>query len=411
MKKNAITTNNMDVFEQYESNVRSYCRSFPTVFCYGKGPFLYDEEEKEYLDFFSGAGALNYGHNPDFIKKELLDFISKDFVMHALDMYTTTKRDFLERFVEVILKPRSLDYKVQFCGPTGANAVEAALKVARLNTGRHNVCFFSGGWHGMTTGCLSVTGNKENRQTIGAPLANTTLLPYCCGPSSLSNSMSYFESLLKDPNSGLDLPAAVIVETVQAEGGVYIASIEWLQQLRKLCTQYNIILIIDEVQVGCGRSGSFFSFERADIVPDIVCMAKSIGGYGLPMAINLIRRELDVWKPGQHSGTFRGNQLAFLGGYHALSMWTNSDFSKEIKRKGKLVYDYLIDTVCHVDPRIKVRGLGLILGIDLTDAGGEERAKKVSQICFKNGLIIERCGRDDVVLKLLPPLITSAFTA
>jgi len=259
----------------------------------------------------------------------------------------------------------------------------------------------------MTSACLAITGNRENRQTAGTPLNNTVFMPYCTGPSSIPNSLDYFESLLRDPNSGLDLPAAVILETIQAEGGIYVAEIEWLKRLRKLCDEYKMLLIVDDIQVGCGRSGTFFSFERAGIAPDIVCLAKSISGYGLPMAINLIKPGIDVWKPGQHTGTFRGNQLAFLAASGALDLWKTPDFQEEIHKKGLFISDYLTKRLKSIDARIELRGLGLLLGVDLSHVGGEAFAKKVSQSCFSAGLIIEKCGRDDVVLKVMPPLITS----
>lgn len=398
---------NFSVFENFESEVRSYCRSFPTIFMKGKNALLFNEEGNRYIDFFSGAGALNYGHNPDFIKDKLIQFLQEDRVSHALDMYTTTKKNFLETFVEVILQPRHLDYKVQFSGPAGANSVEAALKLARLVTGRQQIFSFSGGWHGMTLGCLSVTGNKEHRKAAGAPLPFVTFLPYPEGPHPINNSLEYIESILEDPNSGIDKPAAILMETIQAEGGIYIAPIAWLQGLRNLCDRHEILLIIDEIQVGCGRSGPFFSFERAEIKPDIVCMAKSLSGYGLPLAVTLFKRDLDVWLPGQHTGTFRGNQLAFLAGTAALDYyWRDDEFQSATLRKGRWIKQLLEQRIAEIDNRIIVRGLGLILGIDFSAIGEVNQAKAISKYCFENGLIIECCGRDDTVIKILPPLTT-----
>lgn len=397
---------NFSVFENFESEVRSYCRSFPTIFTKGKNALLFDEEGNRYIDFFSGAGALNYGHNPDFIKDKLITFLQEDRVSHALDMYTTTKKNFLDTFVKVILHPRNLDYKVQFCGPAGANSVEAALKLARLVTGRQQIYSFSGGWHGMTLGCLSVTGNKENRHAAGVALPFVTFLPYPEGPHPIENSLEYIENILEDPNSGVDKPAAIILETIQAEGGIYIAPITWLQGLRKLCDRHEILLIIDEIQVGCGRCGPFFSFERADIKPDIVCMAKSLGGYGLPLAVTLFKRDLDVWLPGQHTGTFRGNQLAFLAGTTALDYWKDDEFQCATLRKGKWIQQHLQQRLAEIDSKIAIRGLGLIIGIDFSATGKVNKAKMISKYCFDHGLIIECCGRDDTVLKILPPLTT-----
>lgn len=395
---------NVDIFDEMESNVRSYCRSFPTVFAHAKGAMLYDEAGKSYIDFFAGAGALNYGHNPTFIRDRLVEYLKSDGVTHSLDMFTTTKREFLERFRDVILKPRNLDYKVQFCGPTGANSVEAALKLARLVTGRTTIASFSGGWHGMTAACLSITGNREHRETAGTPLPFTTVFPFPDGPYRLEDALGYVQSLFEDPNSGLDLPAAMILETVQGEGGIYVAPPEWLRGIRALCDRFGVLLIADDIQVGCGRAGSFFSFERAGIVPDLVCLSKSIGGYGLPMSLLLIKPEHDVWKPGQHTGTFRGNQLAFLAATEALSLWNNRGMERAIAERGAMIEETLRKSIAPLNAALQVRGIGMMWGLDTINAGGADVAKRIGQRCFENGLIIERCGRGDTVLKVMPPL-------
>jgi len=392
------------VFDAVESAVRSYCRSFPTVFARAKNAHLFDEAGRGYIDFFAGAGALNYGHNPDFIQKRLVEHLQRDAVTHALDMFTTTKREFLEEFREVVLAPRGLDHKVQFCGPTGANSVEAAMKLARLVTKRVPIAAFSGGWHGMTAGCLSVTGNKENRAGAGAPLPFTLTLPYPEGPYRLADALGYVNALFDDPNSGLDLPAAVILETIQAEGGIYVAPVEWLRGIRDLCDRHGVLMIVDEIQVGCGRAGTFFSFERAGIVPDLICLSKSIGGYGLPMSLLLIKPEFDIWKPGQHNGTFRGNQLAFCAAKEALSLWRDPRFEARIAERSALVHRTIVEHVLSLHDGIELRGMGLIHGVDFTKAGGPDVARRIAQRCFQNGLIIERCGRDDTALKIMPPL-------
>jgi diaminobutyrate-2-oxoglutarate transaminase len=401
----AASASDIRVFERRESNVRTYSRTFPAVFERAKGSLLFDETGRSYIDFFAGAGALNYGHNPDFIKQLLVDYLLQDRVIHGLDLFTTAKRAFLERFEQVVLDPRGLDYKVQFCGPTGANAVEAALKLARLVTSRTNVAAFSGGWHGMSSAALSVTSNRANRASAGTPLANTVILPFCDGPRPLADSLGYIESLFDDPNSGLDLPAAFIIETIQAEGGIYPASPEWLRGLRELCDRWGVLLIVDDIQVGCGRAGSFFSFEQAGIVPDIVCLSKSISGYGLPMSLVLIKRELDQWKPGQHTGTFRGNQMAFVAATAALDLWNDAAFVEGLARRSRSLEEAL-RKVAAQRPGITLRGKGFIWGLDFTNAGGPQAAANAARRAFEDGLIIERCGRDDVVLKVLPPITT-----
>ena len=315
----------MNVIEAHESEVRSYCRSWPTVFDRALGAEIWDTDSRRYLDFFSGAGALNYGHNHPVLKKALIDYLTDDGVVHSLDMFTKAKGEFLATFDQILLAPRGLDYRVQFPGPTGTNAVEAALKLARKVKGREQVVSFTNAFHGMTLGSLAVTGNSMKRNGAGIPLAHTTPMPFC-NYMEEGSGLDYFESLLADSGSGLDLPAAVIVETVQGEGGINVASFEWLRRLSELCQDNDILLIVDDIQMGCGRTGPFFSFEPAGIVPDIVCLSKSISGYGLPMALTLLKPEIDEWEPGEHNGTFRGHNPAFVTATAALrEFWTDSD--------------------------------------------------------------------------------------
>ncbi len=392
------------VFEALESNVRTYCRSFPAVFEKAKGALLIDETGREYIDFLAGAGALNYGHNPEFIKHRLIEYLLEDRLTQGLDLYTTAKREFLSAFRRIILEPRGLDYKVQFCGPTGANSIEAALKLARMSTGRSQVVSFTGGWHGMTAGCLAVTGNQEHRAAAGIPLHSVIRCPYPTGPHPVTNGIELLTSMFMDSSSGVELPAAVILETVQAEGGIYVAPTEWLHSLRELCDRFGILLIIDDVQAGCGRTGSFFSFERAGITPDIVCLSKSIGGYGLPMSLVLMRRHLDCWKPGQHTGTFRGQQLSYVAATAALSLWEDDCFQQQIAQRSDMIEHFLRDRLVKATANLTCRGVGMIWGVDLSQVGSTKSARDVSRCCFEHGLIVERCGRDDETLKILPPL-------
>jgi len=393
----------MEVFNRFESEVRSYCRSFPTVFTKALGCRLVDEAGTEYLDFFSGAGALNYGHNNPRLKRKLLEYLMEDGILHSLDMATTAKRTFIERFQRIILAPRSLSYRLQFPGPTGTNCVEAALKLARKVTRRTNVLFFTNAYHGMTLGALAVTGHAVKRAGGGVPLANAMPVPFDGALGPRYDTLEILERLLADHASGVDRPAAVIVETVQAEGGIHVARFEWLQRLAALLRAHEVLLIVDEIQVGCGRTGPFFSFEPAGIQPDIVCLSKSIGGLGLPMALVLIRPELDVWLPGEHNGTFRGNNLAFVAGAEALSYWEDDTLSREVERKGRLVSRRLQE-ICDAFPEAEgvVRGRGLIQGIDFAVPG---LASGVARAAFRRGLVIETAGFTDRVLKLLPPLI------
>jgi diaminobutyrate-2-oxoglutarate transaminase len=404
----------MDIFHERESNVRGYCRSFPAVFRRAKGALLYAESGREYIDFFAAAGSLNYGHNNDFIKRRLLAYLEDDGVIHSLDMYTAAKREFLETFSREVLEPRGLDYKVQFCGPTGTNAVEAALKLARKVKKRPTVFAFMGGYHGVSLGSLAATANLDKRAAAGLPLNGVVFLPYPAMPHAYEfmgrwGSVEYLEAVLNDSHSGIDRPAAVLCETVQAEGGVYVAPTEWLHKLRRLCDRYGILLICDDIQVGCGRTGPFFSFERAGIVPDMVVLSKSISGYGGPMSLLLARRELDVWEPGEHNGTFRGYQPAFVGAAAALEFRRQSNLEREVKAKEAFLQRFLAEELCPLNDLIEARGVGLIWGVDFGRLeGAVDLARRVAARCFELGLLIERVGRDDTVLKIMPPLTIEA---
>lgn len=390
------------VFDELESEVRSYIRNFNTVFEKAKGHRLWDVDGREYIDFFAGAGALNYGHNHDKMKQALVEYIVSDGISHSLDMGTKAKAEFLAKFNEVILKPRNLDYKVMFPGPTGTNAVESALKLARKVTGRSNIVHFTNAFHGMTLGSLAVTGNRFKRRGAGIPLNNTVTVPYDTYLENGLDTTTLLSKLLDDQGSGVTLPAAVIVETVQGEGGVNVASFEWLRKLEEVCRNRGILLIVDDVQMGCGRTGPFFSFEEAGIQPDIVCLSKSISGYGLPMALTLFRRELDVWEPGEHNGTFRGHNLAFVTATTALDFWEDKQLEEQTSRRGKFVRSFLNEIVEN-NPKIhgEVRGRGMINGIKCKVEG---LADQISMEAFKRGLVIETSGAESEVIKLLPPL-------
>lgn len=393
----------MDIFQQRESEIRSYSRSFPALFAKAKGAHLYDASGRQFIDFFSGAGALNYGHNNELLKNAIIQYMLADGVTHSLDMATEAKQRFLQRFESVILQPRNLDYKVQFTGPTGTNATEAALKLARKVKKRANIVAFTNGYHGLTAGALATTGNRYYRNEAFVNRQNVSFMPFDGYFGENVNTVDYLRKFLQDESSGLDLPAAVILETVQAEGGINIASTRWLRELAQLCRDFDILLIVDDIQVGVGRTGSFFSFEEAGIVPDMVTLSKSIGGFGLPMALLLIKPEIDQWKPGEHTGTFRGNNLAFVAAAEALSYWESDAFVQAIRSRSEILNETLRGLQSEY-PQLnaQVRGKGLIYGFELATP---ELSQAIGRAAFERGLIIERCGALDTVLKFLPPLV------
>ena len=404
---------NLDTFNHMESNVRYYIRSFPAVFTRARGAQIWGEDGKAYIDFFAGAGALNYGHNNPLLREKLIEYLQSDGVVHGLDMATSAKEHFLKTFEHIILQPRGMDYVLQFTSPTGANAVEAALKLARKVKQRANVISFTNGFHGVSAGALAATGNAHFRQGAGIGLGNVTFMPYdgYLGPG--ADTIAYLDRMLGDPASGIDKPAAAIVETVQGEGGVHVASKEWLQALEQVCRKHDMLLIVDEIQVGCGRTGRFFGFEESGIHPDIVTMSKSLSGYGLPLSMVMLKPELDRWRPGEHNGTFRGNNLAFVTAAHALeSFWRSEGMSELVQRKADLLRKWC-RTLHSKRPEldVKLRGRGLICGVHLSDRSGlghdaiGELHKKIARRAFDNGLIVETAGAGDEVIKLLPPLL------
>ncbi len=390
----------MKTIERMESEVRSYCRNFPVVFKSARGHMLEDRDGRAYIDFFSGAGALNYGHNHPVLKERLLSYIQADHITHALDMATEAKETFLEVLERLILHPRDLAYKVMFTGPTGTNAVEAAIKLARKVTGRTNVIAFTNGFHGMTLGALALTGNQSKRDGAGVPLNHVFRMPYDRYGEGDCDTCEMVEQLLEDPSSGVPAPAAIVLETVQAEGGINVASVSWLRRMRKLAHRVGALFIVDDIQVGCGRTGPFFSFGPAGFRPDIVCLSKSISGYGLPLALNLIKPELDIWEPGEHNGTFRGHMPAFVTATAALEhFWNDDALYKRVNHLGHWLRDEL-ESLAAPHGGV-VRGRGLIQGIAFPR---KEAAAEISRAAFERGLILETSGPDDDVVKLLPPL-------
>ena len=396
----------MKIFEEIESEVQSYARSFPRVFNKAQGEYLYDTEGNQYLDFLAGAGTLNYGHNNPVFKKELLKYIEADGITHGLDLHTKAKGNFLNTFNDMILKPRNMDYIVQFTGPTGANAVETAMKLARKIKQRETIISFTNGYHGVTLGALATTGNQHHRGGAGMLLTGVDTLPYDGYMGDDMDTTAYLDKVLTDSSSGVDHPAAIILETVQGEGGITAASYAWLQNIEKICKKHDILLIVDDIQAGCGRTGTFFSFDEVGIQPDIITMSKSLSGYGLPFAMVLFKPEHDIWKPGEHNGTFRGNNLAFVTAEATINhYWSDDLFSKEVKRKGKYMYDRINKIIDQYgEGNFTSRGRGMFQGINCVSG---ELASKITKLAFKNGLMIETSGADDHVIKFLCPLTIS----
>lgn len=399
---------NTNAFEKYESEVRSYCRNFPAVFTKAKDSIIYAEDGKEYIDFFCGAGALNYGHNNDYIKEQIIAYLMSDGIIHSLDMFTAAKRDFIEYFESNILEPRGFNYKIQFPGPTGTNAVEAALKLARKVKKRNNIFAFMGAFHGMTLGSLSMTTDRDSREGAGVVLTDVTHIP-CPYMFPDFDVLGYMQTLIDDDHSGISKPAAVFIEPVQADGGIHVFSKEFLQGLRDFCTRNDILLVCDDIQVGSARTGYYFSFERAGIVPDIVTLSKSIGGYGMPFALVLFKPELDVWKPGEHNGTFRGSQLSIVAAKAGLELMLRDKVEEKVQKQSAIIEEYL-NKIKDIHEGFQIRGIGFMWGVDCNKVKPDAVSRAIVRESFANGLIVERAGRNNDVVKLMPNLLIDEET-
>ncbi|MGY3560111.1 diaminobutyrate-2-oxoglutarate transaminase [Bradyrhizobium sp. USDA 4463] len=398
----------LKTIEALESNVRSYSRAFPAIFSNARGSIILTNDGRKIIDFFSGAGALNYGHNNPAIRAIITDYLGSDALVHALDMATPAKIDFMETFDSTILQRRGLRYRLQFTGPTGANAVEASLKLSRKVTGRHNVISFTRGYHGVSLGAAAATANRFYRKPSGVALSGVTFMPYegYLGPT--VNTAQHLRTALMDESSGVDLPAAILLETVQGEGGINVASEQWLRSVQTIAKEVGAFLIVDDIQMGCGRTGDFFSFEIAALSPDVVVLSKSLSGYGLPLSMLLIKDELDGWAPGEHNGTFRGNNLALIAGTAAINVyWREPLFAQQVKCTGTFLHRQLSAIATKYGNAFAVRGRGMVFGFDCLVA---QTAETIARIAFEKGLMIERCGPNDQVIKFLPALTIDRAT-
>lgn len=394
------------IFENHESQVRSYCRSFDTVFTKASGSEMTDVNGKTYIDFLAGCSSLNYGHNDPDMKQALVDHIMGDGIAHGLDMYTDTKAAFLQAYHDIILRPRGMDYRIMMTGPTGTNAVEAAIKLARKVTGRRNIVSFTNGFHGMTMGALALTGNAGKRAGAGnscGGLCGVTHLPYHGAFGEGVDTLEQIRLMVRNPSSGIDAPAAFIFEPIQGEGGLNAASWGWIEGIGKLAREVGALVIVDDIQSGCGRSGRYFGFEGMDLDPDMITQAKSLSGFGLPLAALLIKPEHDIWKPAEHNGTFRGNTHAFVTARVALEkFWKDDSFEEDLTDKALILYTGLQAVAAEVDGA-RLKGRGLMQGVDM---GSGALASDICRRCFDAGLIIETSGAHGEVVKVLAPLTT-----
>jgi len=388
-----------------ESEVRSYSRRISATFTRAMGSTMFDADGKRYIDFLAGCSALNYGHNDPDMAEALTSYITSGGVAHGLDLNTTARTDFLHAMNDLLLSPRGMDYRVHFTGPTGTNAVEAAMKLARKVTQRTNVIAFTNGFHGCSSGALAATGAQSHRMAPYVPLPGVSRAMFDGYLGSDVDTAEVLDTMLNDPSSGIDPPAAILLETVQAEGGLNAASISWLQRIAEIARRHGALLIVDDIQAGCGRTGPFFSFEEAGITPDLITLSKSLSGFGLPMSVVLLQPQLDQWTPGEHNGTFRGNNLAFVTARVAIEKFWSDDSLAQTVAANSLVMAAELESLSASIPGSFVKGRGMILGLE---THAPEVASRIATACFNDGLIMETAGPRDSVVKLLPPLTIPA---
>ncbi|MFB9313806.1 diaminobutyrate--2-oxoglutarate transaminase [Nocardioides plantarum] len=400
-----MDTTATEVFARHESQVRSYCRDFPLVIERALGPYVWDTGGRRYVDLLCGAGALNYGHNHPEMVARVTEYLARGGPVQSLDLHTTAKAEFMSRIATDVLAPRGMDHVMQFPGPAGTLAVEAALKLARQVTGRTNVIAFTGGFHGVSLGSLSATSNPTLRRGAGVPLHNVTMLPYERRLAGIDSS-ELLDHMLR-PSSGMEPPAAILLESVQGEGGLHVASPGWLRRVQRLAQQAGALLVLDDIQAGCGRTGTMLSTDEIlEFDPDIVCQSKSLSGMGLPMAMLLIRRHLDQWEPGGHNATFRGHNLAFVAGVAALDLWRDG-LGDRVAALGEAIGDSLRSVAAAASEvganQVSVAGRGAMRGLRFASS---EQAGAAQRGLYDAGVIAETCG-GGTVLKFFPPITTT----
>lgn len=409
-----------------ESNARSYPRKFPVALKSAKGVWVEDVEGNRYLDFLCGAGTLALGHNDEEVNQAMVQLLTSDYPLHTLDLTTPIKDQFVQTILSLLPEELRDNAKVQFCSPSGTDAVDASLKLCKTATGRSSVIAFGGAYHGMGHGALALTGNLNAKRKVQSLMPDVHFMPYpysyrcpfgLGGEAGVDAACAYFERTLKDPESGITIPAAVILEPIQGEGGVIPAPIKFLQTVRRVTKELGIPMIVDEIQCGIGRSGRFFAFEYADIVPDVILASKAIGG-SQPMSVVIYNKALDVWQPGAHAGTFRGNQLAMAAGTVVMKRVSDPAFLAEVVEKGKMLESRLTSLQQDVSIIGDIRSKGLMLGIEFVDPNGQpdsmgslpasgEIAAEIQKECFENKLIMEKGGRHGSVMRCLCALNVS----
>ncbi|WP_433858570.1 diaminobutyrate--2-oxoglutarate transaminase family protein [Streptomyces kronopolitis] len=398
-----------------ESAARTYARSLPIVPVRARGLTIEGADGRRYLDCLSGAGTLALGHNHPVVLEAIRTVLDSGAPLHILDLATPVKDAFITELFATLPKELAEKGRIQFCGPAGTDAVEAAFTLVRTATGREGLMAFSGAYHGMTAQALAASGGARHTSVVRLPYPYDYRCPFGTGGERGAElAARWTRSLLDDQKSGVPGPAGMILEPVQGEGGVIPAPDSWLRRMRELTAERRIPLIVDEVQTGVGRTGAFWAIEHSGIVPDVLVLSKAIGG-SLPLAVIVYREELDAWQPGAHAGTFRGNQLAMAAGRATLAYVRENGLDRRAGELGARMHARLTDLAAAHDCIGDVRGRGLMLGVEIVDREAEadatgarpadpRLAAAVQHACLDRGLIVELGGRHSAVVRLLPPL-------
>lgn len=394
-----------------ESGGRSYPPSFPVAFAGGEGNHLIAADGRRYLDFLTGAGVMLLGYGHPAVRAALAE--ATEPMITGLDLVTLPKSRFLDTFVDILPADLAGRCRIHFCGPTGSDSIEAALKLGRLATGRPGVFAFAGAYHGMSQGALSVTSNRRVRKAGLRARDDVTFLPFpypfrhrVKDPVALSElCLDHIRGLLEDDHSGVEVPGLMFVEAMQGEGGNVPAPVPFLRGLRALCDEFGILLALDEIQAGMGRTGRWFAFEHAGIRPDMICVSKGVGG-GFALSLLVYDERLDVWQAGDHIGTFRGQEFAFRAGRATIEVIRDDITLPVVARKGIRLSDALAAHAGRAGFG-ELRALGLFIGLECRAVGERsagETARFTQRFLFDNGVLVERGGREGAVLRFLPPL-------
>ncbi|MGA5563722.1 diaminobutyrate--2-oxoglutarate transaminase family protein [Streptomyces platensis] len=398
-----------------ESAARTYARSLPIVPVRARGLTIEGADGRRYLDCLSGAGTLALGHNHPVVLEAIRTVLDSGAPLHVLDLATPVKDAFTTELFATLPGELAERARIQFCGPAGTDAVEAAFTLVRTATGRDGLMAFSGAYHGMTSQALAASGGAQHTSVVRLPYPYDYRCPFGTGGERGAElAARWTQNLLDDHKSGVPRPAGMILEPVQGEGGVIPAPDGWLRRMREITAARQIPLIVDEVQTGVGRTGAFWAVDHSGIVPDVIVLSKAIGG-SLPLAVIVYREELDAWQPGAHAGTFRGNQLAMAAGAATLAYVRANGLDRRAGELGARMLARLTSLAAAHDCIGDVRGRGLMLGVELVDRDADadatgarpaapELAAAVRDACLDRGLIVELGGRHSAVVRLLPPL-------